>query len=273
MLIQWYPGHIAKAEKELEQQLRRVDVVLEVRDARIIATTAHPNVPKWVEGKQHLVICNRMDTIAPAEQRAWQDYLRGQQVSAFFTNARSGEGVRPIMALAQTGAEVVNQRRRQRGMLDRPARAVVVGFPNVGKSALINRLLNRRVAASANKAGVTRQLRWIRISPDLELLDVPGVIPPLLSDQDKALKLAICDDIGMGSYDAVTVAGLAITLWHDRGIDLSNRYGLNYENSGMEYLYQLSEKLDRGDYLRTAQRVLHDFRSGRLGAFALELPR
>ncbi|MFN3925980.1 MAG: ribosome biogenesis GTPase YlqF [Pseudanabaenaceae cyanobacterium] len=276
MQIQWYPGHIAKAEQELQTQLKRVDVVLEVRDARILVASGHPEVSRWAQGKQHLVICNRMDMIAPADQQAWQKYLNQQHLTAIFTDGRTGRGVEEIMQAVQTTAVQVNQRRRQRGMLDRPVRMVVVGFPNVGKSALINRLLKRRVVASANRPGVTRQLRWVRISPQIELLDTPGVIPPHLPDQEQAIKLAICDDIGSASYDPVLVASRGLELWHNRGVDLQARYGLSYSSvlppSGMNYLYHLAHQLDCGDQQRTAQRVLHDFRTGKLGAVALELP-
>ncbi len=274
MLIQWYPGHIAKAEKELQEQLKRIDVVLEVRDARILVSSAHPQVKHWAEGKLHLIICNRMDAIAPTDIKLWQKYFQSQQIPAFFTDGRSGEGVRQVWQTAQGGAEAVNARRKNRGMLPRPARAVVIGFPNVGKSALINRLLRRKATASANRPGVTKQLRWVRLSDQIELLDSPGVIPPLLQDQEVAIKLAICDDIGTASYDVVLVASRAVELWRARGINLSDRYGLAFdsEETGASYLQRLADTKHHGDQLRTAQRLLHDFRTGKLGAIALELP-
>lgn len=274
MLIQWYPGHIAKAEQELQEQLKRIDVVLEVRDARILSSSAHPQVKHWAAGKLHLVICNRMDAIAANDLKLWQKYFQSQQIRAFFTDGRSGEGVRQVWQTAQAGAEAVNARRKNRGMLPRPARAVVIGFPNVGKSALINRLLRRKATASANRPGVTRQLRWVRLSDQIELLDSPGVIPPLLQDQEVAIKLAICDDIGTASYDCVLVASRAVELWRDRGINLSDRYGLTFDSNetGASYLQRLADFKYSGDQLRTAQRLLQDFRTGKLGAIALELP-
>jgi len=276
VVIQWYPGHIAKAEKELQTQLKRVDVVIEVRDARIPRASAHPQIPQWVEGKLHLVVVNRMDAIDLHLRQKWQAYYQQQGQEIFFANARSGEGVRPILAMTKTSATAVNQRRQSRGMLQRPARAVVVGFPNVGKSALINRLLNRKVCESANRPGVTRQLRWIRISDVVELLDTPGVIPPLLQNQETAVKLAICDDIGTASYDPVLVAARAIELWQEVGLNLADRYGLDYVNTGndrgMVYLAELAEKLHQGDKLKTALKLLHDYRSGKLGTIGLEVP-
>jgi len=274
MLIQWYPGHIAKAEKALQEQLKRIDVVLEVRDARILRASAHPQVKDWAKGKLHLVICNRMDAIAPEDLKLWQKYFETQHTPAFFTNGRTGEGVRQVWQIAQTGAETVNARRQSRGMLPRPARAVVIGFPNVGKSALINRLLRRKVVASANRPGVTRQLRWVRLSEHIELLDSPGVIPPLLQDQEVAVKLAICDDIGTASYDPVLVASRALELWRARGVNLGDRYGLAFATAetGASYLQRLAATKHNGDQLRIAQRLLQDFRTGKLGAIALEIP-
>ncbi len=274
MVIHWYPGHIAKAEKELQEQLKRVDVVLEVRDARILISSAHPQVKKWAEGKLHLVICNRKDAIAPHEIQQWQKYFQARQIPAFFTDGRSGDGVKQVLQVAQTAVEAVNARRKSRGMLPRPARAVVIGFPNVGKSALVNRLVQRKAVASANRPGVTKQLRWVRLSEHIELLDSPGVIPPLLQDQEVALKLAICDDIGTASYDAVLVASKAVELWRARGVNLGDRYGVTFapEETGASYLHRLAEIKHNGDELRTAQRLLQDFRTGKLGAIALEVP-
>jgi len=274
VVIQWYPGHIAKAEKELQEQLKRIDVVLEVRDARILLSTAHPQVKQWAEGKLHLVICNRKDAIAPYELQLWQKYFQAQQIPAFFTDGRSGNGVKQVLRIAQQGAEKVNARRQSRGMLPRPVRAVVIGFPNVGKSSLINRLLGRKATASANRPGVTKQLQWVRLSDQIELLDSPGVIPPSLQNQEVAIKLAICDAIGTASYDPVLVASRAVELWRERGVNLGDRYGLAFppEETGASYLQRLAESKYHGDQLRTAQRLLQDFRTGKLGAIALELP-
>jgi ribosome biogenesis GTPase A len=160
-------------------------------------------------------------------------------------------------------------------MLPRPVRAVVVGFPNVGKSALINRLLKKKVVASANKPGVTRQLRWIRISDEIELLDTPGVIPPLLHDQDAALKLAICDDIGQAAYDNVLVAAEAVDLLMRLNVKLGSRYIVDPATvtSGIEYIHEVAAlNKFQGDLDKVARLILYDFRKGKLGAIALELP-
>ena len=273
--IQWYPGHIAKAEKQLLEQLKLVDVVIEVRDSRILMSSKHPKIEKWVEGKSHILVCNRIDAISSSVKSQWTRWFTEQERIAYFTDAQAGKGMVDLLKAAQVAGEKVNERRHGRGMLPRPVRAVVVGFPNVGKSALINRLLNKKVVASANRPGVTRQLRWIRISDQIELLDTPGVIPPLLHDQDAAMKLAICDDIGQAAYDNVLVAAEAVDLLIKLNAKLSSRYTIDPQTviSGIEYIHQVATlNKFQGDLDKVARLILYDFRKGKLGAFALEMP-
>ena len=273
--IQWYPGHIAKAEKQLLEQLKLVDVVIEVRDSRILMSSKHPKIEKLVEGKSHILVCNRIDAISSSVKSQWTRWFTEQERIAYFTDAQAGKGMVDLLKAAQVAGEKVNERRHGRGMLPRPVRAVVVGFPNVGKSALINRLLNKKVVASANRPGVTRQLRWIRISDQIELLDTPGVIPPLLHDQDAAMKLAICDDIGQAAYDNVLVAAEAVDLLIRLNAKLSSRYTIDPQTvtSGIEYIHQVATlNKFQGDLDKVARLILYDFRKGKLGAIALEMP-
>jgi ribosome biogenesis GTPase A len=281
--IQWYPGHIAKAERDLKEQLKRVDVVLEVRDARIPLSTHHPQTSQWVGSKTRVLVLNRVDMITPAARQLWVSWFRDQGETPYFTNAQQGKGIRDVTQAAQAAGVALNQRRRDRGMQPRPVRAVAMGFPNVGKSALINRLLGRRVVESARRAGVTRQLRWVRISDEIELLDAPGVIPAKLSNQQKALKLAICDDIGEASYDNQRVAVALVELLKDLedtaeyGLlppsPLKTRYELDPASfTAEDYLHALADYRHQGDVERTARQLLNEFRKGVLGAICLELP-
>lgn len=280
--IQWYPGHIAKAEKALKEQLKLVDVVLEVRDARIPLAARHPQVREWVGSKTRVLVLNRVDMILPQARQLWVKWFKGQGEEPYFTNAQDGKGVVAVAQAAQAAGVEINQRRHDRGMLPRPVRAVVIGFPNVGKSALINRLLKRRVAESAARPGVTRQLRWIRISEQLELLDAPGVIPAKLDDQTAALKLAICDDIGDASYDNQRVAAALVDLLKHLDATAADllpenplqlRYKLDPTDlTSEDYLVALAQRRNQGDVERTARQLLTDFRKGLLGAIPLELP-
>lgn len=282
MIIQWYPGHIAKAERQLKEQLKLVDVVLEVLDCRIPLSSHHPQVPEWIGEKSRVLVLNRVDAIAPSVKEQWFNWFQSQGVYPYFTNAQHGDGVKQVAKAAKAAGGDVNKRRRERGMLPRPVRAVAIGFPNVGKSALINRLLGKRVVESARRPGVTRDLRWVRISQEIELLDAPGIIPGKLEDQTAALKLAICDDIGDAAYDNQRVAaGMVELLTQLQGQDigvigakcLESRYKLDpTEMSGEKYLHTLSELRHQGDVERTARQLLKDFRKGVLGSIALELP-
>ncbi len=280
--IQWYPGHIAKAEKSLQEQLKRVDVVLEVRDARIPRATLHPKLDQWIGEKKRVLVVNRVDMITAEMRDRWQEWFKSQGQVAYYTDANQGKGVGQISRAAQAAGTAMNKRRKDRGMRSRPVRAVVIGFPNVGKSALINRLLKRRVVESARKAGVTRQLRWVRISDELELLDSPGIIPAQLKDQSAALKLAICDDIGQAAYDTQRVAAAFVDLLkeldaeegtHRRTQALRSRYELDpTEDTGETYLYRLAEAKFQDSQERAARKLLIEFRKGVLGKFTLELP-
>lgn len=281
--IQWYPGHIAKAERELKEQLKLVDVVLEVRDARIPLSTHHPQTAQWVGNKSRVLVLNRLDMITPAVRQLWTSWFQQQGETPYFTNAQQGKGIREVARAAQAAGVQVNQRRRDRGMQPRPVRAVVIGFPNVGKSALINRLLGRRVVESARRPGVTRQLRWVRISDQIELLDAPGVIPASLKNQDQAVKLAICDDIGEASYDNQRVAAALVELLKNLentaksdlfpACPLKTRYELAPSSfSSEDYLQALADHRYQGNLERTARQLLNDFRKGLLGSIPLELP-
>ena len=285
--IQWYPGHIAKAEKALHEALAKVDLVIEVRDARIPRSTGHPRLQRWISGKQHLLVLNRRDMVPPATQQLWSDWFRSQNQPVWWCDAKAGTGVKQLQQAAIRAGTALNARRAGRGMRPRPVRALMLGFPNVGKSALINRLVRQKVVESARRAGVTRSLRWVRLGQELDLLDAPGVLPPRLDDQQAALRLALCDDIGQAAYDneaaaqafaellqllaAVPAAGVGVGLLEQRyGLPLAQRTDGGPDVEG--WLAAAAERHTSGESVRMATKLLDDFRCGRLGAIALELP-
>ncbi len=273
--IQWYPGHIAKAEKQLQEQLKRVDVVLEILDARIPLASHHPQIDRWIGDKPKIIVLNRMDMIPESTKQGWSKWFQLQGEQPHFTNAKQGKGVKEVKSTAQKTGKAMNQRRQDRGMRPRPVRAVVIGFPNVGKSALINRLVGKKVVASERRAGVTRELRWVRIDDQIELLDAPGVIPWRLENQDDAVKLAICEDIGQASYDNQIVAAVAVDLLIDLNYDKVLKSRFNLDPTGMTgeaFIQSASDRLYQGDKERVARQILYDFRTGNMGAIPLELP-
>ncbi|PWA55470.1 GTP-binding family protein [Artemisia annua] len=275
--VQWYPGHIAKTERELKEQLKLMDVVIEVRDARIPMSTSHPQMDAWLGNRNRILVLNREDMISSADRNAWADYYGRQGIKVVFSNGKLGMGSMKLGRLAKSVAAEVNIKRKARGLLPRAVRAGIVGYPNVGKSSLINRLLKRRMCPAAPRPGVTRVLKWVRFGSDLELLDSPGIIPMRMSDQSAAIKLAICDDIGEKSYNYTDVAGVLVqmltklpsanknVLWERYKIDTDGR-------CGKTFVHKLAIQLFNGDDHQAAFRVLSDFRKGRLGNMALERP-
>ncbi len=283
--IQWYPGHIAKAEQQLKYQLEKVDLVIEVRDARIPISTSHPHLDRWIQNKKHLLVINRRDMITPEAMKAWDEWFRHETLlQPWWCDAKSGTGTKQLLQAAIKAGSQLNQRRMRRGMRPRAVRALTLGFPNVGKSALINRLVGQKVVASARKAGVTRSLRWVRLGKELDLLDAPGVLPPRLDNQKAALRLAVCDDIGQAAYDVESVALAFLNLLSSlpersfKGapqVVLGNRYGAPYPQESdqvHQWLIQVAATHTSGDTARMAQRLLDDFRKTLLGAISLELP-
>ncbi len=283
-IIQWYPGHIAKAEKQLSRNLDKVDLVIEVRDARIPMSTSHPHLGQWTKGKQHLLVINRRDMICGEALQAWDKCFRSEGLLPIWCNAKDGTGVKQLQNKAVQAGEKLNARRQARGMKNRPVRALTLGFPNVGKSALINRLVRKKVVISSRKAGVTRSLQWVRLGQDLDLLDAPGVLPPRFDDQQAALKLALCDDIGQAAYDVELAAICFLKMLHrledqkEAGVALfvlEQRYGLPLSGQDSDphiWLKKTSQCHTSGDTRRMAQRLLDDFRKTLLGLISLELP-
>lgn len=297
--IQWYPGHIAKAEKQLTEYLKHVDVVIEVRDCRIPISTTHPLVPKWIGNKPVVIAMLRVDQVPSDCIADWKKYFsihppypNKPNTQVYFVNAKEGIGSFSIKKEALKIGQDINQKRKLRGINSRPVRAAVIGFPNVGKSALINKILNKRLAVSMDRPGVTRQLQWVRLgsisdfhvdnSNVLELLDSPGIIPATKINPKYAMMLAICNDIGGASYDSVE-AGLELCR-QLKDIYNSNPNYINMAKINDRYKIAFMD-LPPDDILahirdRSGQQSLHsaadillsDFRHGRLGPICFEPP-
>lgn len=295
--ISWYPGHIAKAERELAEYLKKVDIVIEVRDARIPLATTHPMVPSWVANKPLIVAVGRVDQVSPQALLDWREYYARNAAHAerpdakvFFVDGKNGAGVLTLKKHALKAGEAVNQRRVKRGIEPRAVRAAIIGFPNVGKSALINRLLGRKMARSRNLPGVTRSLQWVRVgglegssADTLELLDSPGIIPARQFDQRSALHLAICNDIGEASYDRVVVAAAMceelIRLHRSNPAyvnmkQIVERYNLPFDElSGEDIVQRYADRVYKGNAISSADKLLGDFRKGMMGFGSLQSPK
>lgn len=275
--VQWYPGHIAKTEKELKEQLRLMDVVIEIRDARIPLSTSHPKMDSWLGNRKRIIVLNRKDMISTEDMNAWATYFGNQGTKVVFSNGQLGMGTMKLGRMAKSVASVANTKRKEKGLLPRPVRAGIVGYPNVGKSSLINRLLKRRMCPAAPRPGVTRELKWVRFGTDLELLDSPGILPMRISDQTSAIKLAICDDIGERSYDFADVAAILVQMLIRHPAVGSEAFRRRYKidvdsECGKTFVTKLSVHLFNGDTSQAAFRILSDYRKGKFGWVALERP-
>ena len=280
-LVQWYPGHIARAERLLKAQLKGVDAVLEVRDARLPRATSHTEIASWCGDKMRIVVLNRADMVSDGERARWVSHLKREgETRVVLTDARAGKGTRRVKEMAMEMSEEINAKRAAKGLLPRPVRAAVVGYPNVGKSALINRLVGKAACASAPRPGVTRDLRWVRIGGDLDLLDAPGVLPARMHDQRAASRLAMANDIGEASYIASSMAAAMIEelkrlpTWKSIRPGIIKRFKDERvdDMTGEEFVQYFADKTCGGDVERAGTRMLNDFRGGHIGNFCLELP-
>lgn len=209
--IQWFPGHMAKARREMSAALKQVDVVLELVDARLPSASRNPMLDELTQDKPRIVIMTRVDMADPARTEGWSTHFRSQGFTVVEVNAKQGAGVNQIVRAMEHAMEDKREKQRQRGIRPRPVRGMVVGIPNVGKSSLINRLANRAVAKTGDKPGVTKSQQWIRLGT-AELLDTPGVLWPKFEDEHVAYTLAMSGAIKSDILDQLDVCTYFI-LW------------------------------------------------------------
>ena len=275
--IHWYPGHIAKAERQLKEKLSLVDMVIEVRDSRLPLSSSYTNIKKLLGDKPRLLLLNKADLVEKEELRNWIGYLENTTgCKVLTTNAKTAGDLSNVIKLSVELSEPKIQALMAKGLLRRPARAMVVGMPNVGKSSVINKLTKSSKTKTGAKAGVTRQQQWVRINPKLELLDTPGIIPTRQDDQLQAVKLAFVSSVSENAYSPESVAkALLEMLLNTNQANFIKEY-YKTENLTLEEIAINRNwiiKGDNPDTERTAIYVLKDFREGRLGKIILdELP-
>ena len=275
--IHWYPGHIAKAERQLKEKLNLVDVIIEVRDARIPLSSSYDNIEKLLGDKPRLLLLNKADLVDKGELAKWCEYLEESTgCNVIVTEAKGNNDLNAVVKAAVELSEPKIQTLMAKGLLRRPARAMVVGMPNVGKSSVINKLTRSSKTKIGAKAGVTRQQQWVRINPKLDLLDTPGIIPTRQDNQTQATKLAFVSSVSENAYSPEPVAkALLEVLWGKYKDELKEHYKI--EELSLEAIAVSRNWIIRGDNPdteRTAIYVLKDFREGRLGKLILdELPQ
>lgn len=271
--IHWYPGHIAKAEKELKQQLSLVDTVIEVIDARLPLSGAYDNIAGLLVEKPRLILLNKADLTVPAELKKWITKLEDKTgFPVLATDAKNSSDTQKIIRKVKELSEPRIQSLTAKGLLRRPARVMVVGMPNAGKSSIINKLTKSSKTKTGAKAGVTRQKQWVRINPELELLDTPGIIPSKQPDQNRAKKLAFVNAVSENAYSNIPVAAELLKLLEPRYGNIVKEFykteRLTVEDIALARNWIISK--GTADLERTAVFILRDFREGRTGKFILD---
>lgn len=274
--IHWYPGHIAKAEKKLKEQINLVDVVIEVLDARIPASSIYPAIENLIKQKPRLILLNKSDLADFELTKKWQAKLKKEtSCPVIITSAGNTRDLNQITNKAIELAQPSILKLMQKGLLPRPARIMVVGMPNVGKSSIINKLIKKSKTKTGAKAGVTRQQQWVRIHPRIDLLDTPGIIPLKQEEQEKAYKLAFVNSVSENAYDAESVAEKFIEIINSIYPELiRNHYkieeGKEISIENIAFARNWIVQGAKADLTRTSQNLLLDFRDGRLGKLTLE---
>ncbi len=277
MHFQWYPGHMTKARRAMEADIKLVDLVIELLDARAPFSSRNPDIDTLGKNKARMILLNKVDLADPKKTEAFAEHFRSKGFQVVLLDSRSGAGLKSVYAGIQEACKEKIERDRRRGIKNRPIRAMVVGIPNVGKSTFINILAGRVCAKTGNKPGVTKGNQWIRLNKNVELLDTPGILWPKFEDQAVGLRLAF---IGSIKDDIINIEELAYELVgflkKEYSAILQERYGFEPEEDNYQVLKQIAQArhcLLKGGELNTEKAssiLLDDFRSGKLGRITVE---
>ena len=285
MNIQWYPGHMTKAKRAMQEDIKLIDLIIEVVDARIPYSSRNPDIDELGKNKARLILLNKSDLASETWNDIWARWFQAQGFHVVKVNSKSGAGLKQINGVVQEACKEKIERDRKRGILNRPVRAMVVGIPNVGKSTFINSFAGKACAKTGNKPGVTKGNQWIRLNKSLELLDTPGILWPRFENQEVGKRLAF---IGSINDEILNKEELAMELlkfmMKQYPETLEERYGIKASSEGsgepaevlaLEQIAKSRACLLKGneyDYKKAANLFIDDYRSGRLGRITLEFP-
>lgn len=277
MNLQWYPGHMTKAKRQMQEDLKLIDLIIELVDARVPMSSRNPDIDEMGKNKARLILLNKSDLADEKYNRKWAAYFRNRGFQVAEVNSRSGAGLKSIQGAVQEACREKIERDRRRGIKNRPIRAMVVGIPNVGKSTFINSYAGRACAKTGNRPGVTRGKQWIRLNRSLELLDTPGILWPKFEDQKVGERLACIGSVKDDLLNLEELSLLLIDYLKERypGV-LAKRYGIEEEKEALKVLEEIAKVrgcLKRGeelDYEKAAGLIFDDFRSGKTGRITLE---
>ena len=277
--IQWYPGHMTKTRRQMEQDIKMVDLVAELVDARIPISSRNPDIDNIVKDKPRLIVLNRVDQADPEETKKWASYFKQKGYSVLETDAKTGKGVNRFSTVARESLAEQIARWKEKGQVGRPVRAMVVGVPNVGKSTFINHVAKRKSAKAGDRPGVTRGKQWVAVDQTLDLLDTPGILWPKFEDEKTGLHLAFTGAVKAEIIDLETLAHHLMNLLSSRYPDaLRARYDIEIPDGAQGWELVEAAARKRGflisggevDLERMSRILLDEFRSGKLGNFTLE---
>lgn len=279
MNIQWYPGHMTKAKRMMQENIKLVDLILELVDARVPWGSRNPDIDEMGRQKARIILLNKCDLADEKKTALWSACFKEQGFQVVMVNSRSGAGLKAIQGAVQEACREKIERDRKRGILNRPIRAMVAGIPNVGKSTFINSFAGKACTKTGNRPGVTRGAQWVRLNKQVELLDTPGILWPKFEDPEAGLHLAM---IGSVKDEVLNTEELALELLHFLREEypgvLALRYGIQETEEAFSMLSEIAKNrgcLLKGQELDLGKAVgilLEEFRSGRLGRFTLEVP-
>lgn len=278
MNIQWYPGHMTKAKRAMKEDIKLIDLIIEVVDARVPFSSRNPDIDELGQNKARIVLLNKSDLSNERLNDAWAEWFKNQGCHVIKVNSRSGAGLKQINGVVAEACKEKIERDRRRGILNRPVRAMVVGIPNVGKSTFINSFAGKACTKTGNKPGVTKGNQWIRLNKSLELLDTPGILWPRFENQEVGLHLAFIGSINdeILNKEEMAVELIRFMLGHYRPV-MEERYQIEGDDpyKALEQIARVRACLAKGgelDLLKAAKLFVDDFRSGKLGRVTLEFP-
>ena len=281
MNIQWFPGHMTKAQRMIEDNIKMVDAVCEIVDARIPFSSRNPDIDRLSGDKPRLIILNRIDLADPKVTQRWKKYYQSKGYSVLETDAKSGKGVNGFVPAVR---ELLSDKLKEyeaKGQIGRTLRVMILGIPNVGKSTFINKVAGRKAAIAGDKPGVTRGKQWINIDAGLDLLDTPGILWPKFDSQEVGEMLAITNAIKADVLDKETLGAnfmLRLRAYYPEALKERYKFEPDPEANGFELLEQAAKKrgflVSRGEYdiERMANTVLNEYHEGKLGRLSLEMP-
>ncbi|MBQ0042616.1 MAG: ribosome biogenesis GTPase YlqF [Lachnospiraceae bacterium] len=279
MNVQWYPGHMTKAKRQMTEDMKVIDLVMELVDARCPQSSRNPDIDTLAKGKSRIILLNKADLADATYNKKWKEYFENKGMAVLELNSKAGKGVRDVAPLVREVCREKIERDKKKGIINRPIRAMVVGIPNVGKSTFINSIAGRSSAKTGNKPGVTKGKQWIRISKELELLDTPGILWPKFEDEEVGKRLAY---IGSINDEILQIEDLSYEFVGKLRVSypeaIPTRYGIESDEDNLVILNRIAEarkcykKGNEIDYFKLAGLIFDDFRSGAMGKLTLEFP-